>query len=97
MFIKVERSNADLACVTLSGPSEALDSIYFAICNSAEMNVGGSRVGTAMEIRLTGGVQSADNSMLLKVILLEEVLKRGFIPASNVTDDLLVLSRELDM
>ncbi len=96
MFIEVKRSNA-APCVILSGPSEVVDGIYFTICNTAEMNVGCSRVGNATEIRLTGGVQSADNSRLLKVILLEEVLKRGFIPASNVTDDLLVLSRELDM
>ena len=94
MFIKVERSTAE-PCVTLSGPIEVLGSIQ--ISTTGVLGVVTSLAGSGKEIRLTGHVQGADNSMFLKAAFLEEVLKRGFIPASNVTDDLLVLSREVNV
>jgi hypothetical protein len=53
-----------------------------------------NKVGSGMEIRLTG-VGGVDDLMFFKAGLLEEVLKRGFKPMSNVTDDVLTLSREV--
>jgi hypothetical protein len=49
-----------------------------------------------MEIKLTGN-KDADNSTFLKASLLEEVMNTrfGFKLLSNVTDDFLVLSREV--
>ncbi len=93
VFIEVKKSRAP-ACVTLSGPTDVLSGIMIS-CSSGEVNIGRSCAGSAMEIRLTWWVQGADNLMLLKAALLEEALKRGFIPASNVSDDFLVLSREV--
>ena len=92
-FIEVKRSNA-APCVILSGPYAVLSGIN--VGNTGGVQFGWSQVGSGLEIRLTARVEGADNWMLLKAILLEEVLKRGFIPASNVTDDFLVLSREVD-
>ncbi len=91
MFIKVERSD-QAPCVTLSGPSTVLEGI--ASRTTSEVMVMRSSLEGTMEIRLTTR-QGADNSMFMKATLLEGVLKRGFIPTSNVTDDLLVLSREV--
>jgi hypothetical protein len=49
-----------------------------------------------MEMRLTGN-KDADNSTFLKASLLEVVMDKrfGFKLLSNVTDDFLVLSREV--
>ena len=99
MFIEVKRSDTP-PCVTLSGPKEVLDSVSEAGFNVSDYEVvcSSTYVGSSMEIRVTAGIDMvADNSTtLFKAGLLEEVLKRGFKPVSNVTDDFLALSREVD-
>ena len=98
MFIEVKRSHT-APCVTPSGPCNVLDSVSRdGFSQSRDFNVvfKSTYVADGMEIRVTGA-EGADNSMLFKASLLEEVLKRGFKPLSNVTDDLLVLSREVDV
>jgi hypothetical protein len=54
------------------------------------------RLGTRQ--RVTGVDDDDDErySTLFRASLLEEALKRGFKPVSNVTDDFLALSREVD-
>jgi hypothetical protein len=99
VFIEVKRSDTQ-PCVTLSGPTEVLNSVSEAGFNVENDDVvcSSTYVGGSMQIRVTAGFDMvADNSTtLFKAGLLEEVLKCGFKPVSNVTDDFLALSREVD-
>ena len=93
VFIDVKRTSAT-PCVALSGPQEALRRI--SILSTGVYRATTSLVGKAQEIRLTT-TPNADNYSLLKVALPEEVLKLGFKPASSVSDDFLILSREVNI
>ena len=95
MFIEVKRSPT--LYVILSGPSNEVSSIDHH-CGFSKSSVPCSitSLGRTMEMRLTGN-KDADNSTFLKASLLEEVMNTrfGFKLLSNVTDDFLVLSREV--
>ena len=92
VFIDVRRSST-APCVALSGPRDALHRITID-SNSVTTTV--SYAGTCQEIRLTGSM-NADNYSFLKITLLEEILKLGFKLTSNISDDFLILSREVNV
>ena len=73
--------------VTLCGPTEVLRSIGQRVQNCTI-----NSHGSSMKITLTG-----IDPTYMKLTLLEEVLKRGFILSSNVKDDSLFLSREVSL
>lgn len=73
--------------VTLCGPTEVLRSIGHGVKNCAI-----NSHGSCMKITLTGS-----DSKYMKLTLLEEVLKLGFILSSNVKDNSLFLSREVKL
>lgn len=89
VFIKVKRENST---VTLCGPYDGvLDIIHrieFENYSGATSRI--SQVGNSMEITLEGS-----SLTLLKVSLLEEVLKLGFKLSSDVESDSLTLSRQV--
>ena len=95
MFIEVKRSST--LNVILSGPRNEIHNINTR-CGFSKSGVPCSitSLGNTMEMRLTGN-KDADNSTFLKASLLEVVMDRnyGFKLLSNVTDDFLVLSREV--
>ena len=93
VFIDVKRYSTT-PCVVLSGPREALQRI--SISSTGVLKATTSSAGIAREIKLTT-TPNADNYSLLKVALLEEVLKLGFKPTSSVSDDFLILSREVNI
>ena len=93
MIIDVKRSYSR-PCVTLSGPRQALGGIRIASTACLTSSISGA--GDAQEIRLSS-MTSSDNYSMLKIALLEEVLKLGFKPTSNISDDVLILSREVQM
>ncbi len=92
VFIEVKRSMEP--CVILTGPSDwvnEINSVDFDF--SLSITCTRSSLGNCTEIRLTNEGDE-DNSTFMKAYLLTEVLKWGFKPMSNVTDDFLALSRE---
>ena len=91
MIIDVKRSYSR-PCVTLSGPREALREIRIASTDCLTSSTSGA--GDVQEIRLSS-LTSADNYSMLKMALLEEVLKLGFKPTSNISDDVVILTREV--
>lgn len=97
MFIEVKRSPIRLD-VILSGPSCEVSYIHtnrgFSKSSSVPCSI--TSLGNTMEMRLTGN-KEADNSTFLKASLLEVVMdaRFRFKLLSNVTDDFLVLSREV--
>ncbi len=92
VFIEVKR--LEEPCVILTGPSDWVNRIDRRIFEkSNNVTFTKSSLGNCTEIRSTGQ-RYADNSTFMKASLLTEVLKWGFKPMSNVTDDFLALSRE---
>jgi hypothetical protein len=92
-FLEVKRLDT-APRVVLSGPSDVLGNI--SIRNSDRNGITCNRVTVegGCEITLAGS-PGYDNWMLLKTILLEEILPHGFKPLTDITDDFMVLSREV--
>ena len=93
VFIDVYRCGTTIS-VALSGSTGVLRGISISSNRVRTPDV--NLAGNAAQIVLKGVTGSNDYS-LSKMALLEEVLKLGFKPTSNISDDFLILSREVDM
>ena len=107
VFIEVKKSSAR-PCVTLLGPSDMVNNIVkslkldkpsqdsFSFGFEPSVRYQTRSLGSTTELRLTGP-KDADSTMFWKASLLEEALRIsfGFRLLSNVTDDCIVLSREV--
>ena len=96
VFINVQRSDRDPS-VVLIGPTEVLNGIFTP--STDDVRAYPTSVGNAKQIILSPfrGTTSPNDYLLWKMALLEEVLKLGFKPTSNISDDFLILSREVNM
>ena len=105
-FIEVEKSSdareSENLRVSLSGPKEIVTSIY----NSGIFETGiwspsvssvNLTFGNTSRLILSTNFPDDYNSTFMKANLLEEILKHGFTPVSNITDDLVILTREVDI
>ena len=92
VFLEV-KSLQTASCVTLSGPRSVLGHISSG--SSAIISFKKHYVLNGAQIKLTG--IDEDLRMLFKASLLEEVVKQGFKPLSNIADDFLILSREVPL
>lgn len=87
-FVHIEvKKGSYQQTVTLCGPTEVLRSIEYSVKNCDIHSSGNS-----MKIKLTGS-----DTTYMKLTLLEEVLKRGFVLSSDVKGDSLFLSREVKL
>ena len=109
-FIEVEKSSdtgqTQSLCVSLSGPKEIVTSIYnsgifkFPAARQYYIPVWSSHnltLGNTSRLMLSTESPQSYNSTFMKAGLLEEILKHGFTPVSNITDDLVILTREVDI
>ena len=92
VFLEVKRLQTG-SCVTLSGPCSVLGHISSG--SSGIITCKKEYVIDGVQIKLTGIEE--DLRMLFKASLLEEVVKQGFKPLSNIADDDLILSREVPL
>ena len=86
-YIEVKKASTSWYQVSLCGPTDVLWDIQRSVkdCDTDSS-------GNSMKITLTGS-----DSTYMKLTLLEEVLKYGFVLSSNVKDDSLFLSRQIKL
>ena len=99
VFIKVlvPRSQSERLVVTVSGPSATVKDIYES--DNLRRNTCGiscycRTLASTSELSMEA-VNASSTQTFMKACLLEEVLMHGFTPESNVTDDSILLSRQV--
>ena len=80
-------------CVSLLGPRLVVSDIYSSCPNSTRPK----SIASTATLSLSRSNGDSIDLMFLKATLLEEVLKYGFEPISNVTDNPVVLCRRVDL
>ena len=96
VFVNVQRSDR-ASSVVLIGPTEVLNGISTGSSPTDNVRAYPMSVGNATQITLRPLRGHTNDYLLWKMALLEEILKLGFKPTSNISDDFLTLCREVNM
>lgn len=92
-YVFIEVRHSPTTSVVLTGPVTAVN-VSGGNFDNSDVMCETSFLGNTIEVTLTAR-EGADKLTFMKGSLLEEVLRRGFKLSSNVTDDSLLLSREV--